>query len=147
MQAKVEDRKGVFIVSLSGQLNFEKADALKNKCSELFTAKKVVFNMRNLSFVGSSGITPFLDLLRHLLRENGSALKVCAVGTEFMRLFEAGRLNGLEVYENELQACMAFDFMESPVPIKATVPEEVPVNFAMDAEMLDADMLDAEIKD
>jgi anti-anti-sigma factor len=110
MDAKVNQVDGVYVVSLSGQMDFESADALRAKCRQHFFQQKVVFDLGQLSFVGSSGITPFLELLKDLLSANGNKLKVCAVSTEFIRLFEAGRLVGLEVYENSQQARMAFQF-------------------------------------
>jgi anti-anti-sigma factor len=145
MDAKVEDLKGVFLVSLSGQLNFESADSLRARCEKVFSQKKVIFNLKNLSFVGSSGITPFLDLLRHLLQANGNGLKVCAVGTEFMRLFEAGQLNGLEVYENESQARLAFDFVSSMQNQTQAQPQPEAFNSAI--EMVQPFGLDVKINE
>ncbi len=109
MEAKVNEKSGVFTVTLSGQLDFESADALRAKCRHHFLNKKVIFDIAHLNFVGSSGITPFLGMLGDLLKSNGNALKVCSAGTEFMRIFEAGGLNGLEVYESESQARLAFE--------------------------------------
>ena len=110
MEAKVVQFEDIYVVHLKGQLNFESADALKARCSSVFLRRKVIFDLSCLSFVGSSGITPFLELLGELLKINGNTLKVCAVGNEFIRVFEAGGLNGLEVYENEEQARMAFKY-------------------------------------
>lgn len=110
MEAKVSQQEGVYVVSLQGQLNFETADALKAQCQKHFLQQRVIFDLSRLNFVGSSGITPFLEMLSTLLTANGNALKVCAVGTEFIRVFEAGGLNGLEVYENEKQARLAFKY-------------------------------------
>lgn len=108
MQAKVNQINGIFTVQLAGQLDFESADALKMNCEKHFSQKKVIFDMGGLSFVGSSGITPFLQTLGFLLQRNGNLLKVCSVSAEFMKVFEAARLIGLEVYEDEYQARLAF---------------------------------------
>jgi anti-anti-sigma factor len=89
MEAKVEDRDGIFVVNLSGHLDFESADSLKSQCIKIFTNRDVIFNLQGLNFVGSSGITPFLELLTELSKSNGDKFKICAVSTEFMRLFEA----------------------------------------------------------
>jgi anti-anti-sigma factor len=110
VEAKFEIHSGVYVVQLSGQLDFESADALKARCASLFANKNIVFSLKGLSFVGSSGLTPFLELLRALLKSNGTNFKICSVSSEFMRLFEAAELFGLEVYENAEQAQLAFQY-------------------------------------
>lgn len=133
MEAKVNQINGVYTVQLSGQLDFETADALKMNCEKHFIHKKVIFDMRGLSFVGSSGITPFLQTLGFLLRRNGNLLKVCSVSVEFMKVFEAGQLNGLEVYEDEYQARLAFDHPPFPT-VQATAPVMAVNDAITDAE-------------
>ncbi len=108
MDAKVENRDGIFVVSLSGQMDFESADSLKVQCLEKFIEKKIIFNLRELSFVGSSGITPFLELLSELSKSNGARFKICAVGSEFMRLFESSPVDGIEIYRDITDAEHAF---------------------------------------
>ena len=108
MEAKVENREGVFVVSLSGQMNFESADNLKTNCLKSFTNESVIFNLQELSFVGSSGITPFLELLAELSKVAGSKFKICSVGVEFMRLFETGTVDGIEIYRDVQDAHRAF---------------------------------------
>ena len=148
MDAKVENLSGVFLVTLSGQLDFESADSLKARCTTIFNQKNVIFNLKGLNFVGSSGLTPFLDLLRELLKANGNRLKICAVSSEFMRLFEAGELNGLEVYENSSQARLAFDYAATQAAIATgPAPTGAAVNAAMDlvgSIGLDVKMLEEE---
>ncbi len=108
MEAKVENRDGIFVVSLVGKMNFESADHLKANCLKSFTNEPVIFNLQELSFVGSSGITPFLELLTELSRTSGSKFKICSVGVEFMRLFETGAADGIEIYRDVQDAHRAF---------------------------------------
>lgn len=108
MKAIVENIDGVYLVTLEGQLSFEGADSLRRECIKKLGAKRIIFNLRSLSFVGSSGITPFMDLLSQLSKARGRDLKVCSVSSEFMRLFQSGDFNGLEIYETADQARRAF---------------------------------------
>jgi anti-anti-sigma factor len=108
MEAKVINQDGVFVVTLSGQLDFESADNLRLTCRKLFREKKVIFNLARLNFVGSSGLTPFLELLSEMNKSHGKDIKLCSVSSEFVRLFEAGDLFGLEIYESETRARQAF---------------------------------------
>lgn len=108
MDAKVENRDGVYIVSLSGKMDFVSADALKSQCLKNFIDREVIFNLRELSFVGSSGITPFLELLLELSRSSGPKFKICSVGNEFMRLFESSAVDGIEIYRDVQDAHRSF---------------------------------------
>lgn len=112
MDTKVEHRDGVYVVSLAGQLDFESADALRAQCRRAFPAKKVIFNLQELNFVGSSGLTPFLELLGEMKKNLGKDVKLCAVNRDFLRLFEGGDLAQIEVYENEDKAHNAFIFSQ-----------------------------------
>lgn len=109
MEAKVENKNGVFVVSLIGQMNFESADSLKNNCLQQFANHEVIFNLQDLNFVGSSGITPFLELLSELSRLLGSKFKICSVCSEFMRMFEIGSVDGIEIYRDVNDAHRAFN--------------------------------------
>lgn len=112
MEAKVESRDGIYVVSLAGQLDFESADALRSRCRQIFTDKKVIFNLEALNFVGSSGLTPFLDLLKDMKKALGHNVKICAAQKDFVRLFETGDLSQIEVYESEEKAHNAFIFAQ-----------------------------------
>lgn len=98
MEAKVEYRSDIYVVNLSGQMDFESADSLRVQCLRNFNQKNVIFNMRSLNFVGSSGITPFLQLLSELQSQLGPRFKICSVSNEFMRLFDVGTVEGIEIY-------------------------------------------------
>ena len=108
MDAKVENRNGVFVVNLIGQMNFESADQLKTQCIKNFSTRDIIFNLKDLSFVGSSGITPFLELLDVMSKNLGPRFKICSVGTDFMRLFESSDSEGIEIYRDVTDAERAF---------------------------------------
>jgi anti-anti-sigma factor len=112
MEAKVEDKDGIYIVNLIGKLDFESADSLKSRCLQTFVNQSVIFNLQKLNFVGSSGITPFLELLSALSKTSGAKFKICSVGVEFMRLFETGAVDGIEIYRDVNDAHKAFSSPE-----------------------------------
>lgn len=108
MEAKVENRDGVYVVSLSGQMDFESADQLKARCLKSFSRQELIFNLGDLNFVGSSGITPFLELLTELSKHLGNKFKICSVKAEFLRMFETGSTEGIEIYRDVQDAHRAF---------------------------------------
>jgi anti-anti-sigma factor len=108
MDVKVENRDGIFVVSVCGQMDFESADNLKQNCLKSLNNQEVIFNLKDLSFVGSSGISPFLELLTEMSRALGSRFKICAVANEFIRLFEVGTSDGIEIYRDVHEAHRSF---------------------------------------
>ena len=108
MEAKVEVKDGVYVINLSGHMDFESADSLKSECLRKFTNSEVIFNLDGLNFVGSSGISPFLDLLSEMSQALGARFKICNVGTEFLRLFESGATEGIQIYRDVQEAHRSF---------------------------------------
>ena len=78
----------------------------------LFFLFQVIFNLGSLNFVGSSGLTPFLDLLKDMKKTHGHNIKICSAQKDFVRLFEGGELSQLEIYETEEKAHNAFVFAQ-----------------------------------
>jgi anti-anti-sigma factor len=108
MDAKVENSNGVYVINLSGQMNFETADQLKTQCLKNFSSHDIILNLKELNFVGSSGITPFLELIDELAKSLGNRFKICSVGVDFMRLFQSSDADGIEIYKDVNDARLAF---------------------------------------
>ena len=111
MRAKMAKKKDVVVVSLSGRIDMEYAEPFRQACLTDIAArgKNIVFNMEDLSFVGSNGITPFVRTIVDLVQSQNSTLKFCGVGAEFKKIFAASPLQNIEVFENEDSAVEAFD--------------------------------------
>ncbi len=100
MQAKLERAGEITVVHLSGHIDYESADKFKDSCLKALNNQKVVFNLENLSFVGSSGITPFLETMITLSESNKNIMKFCRVGSEFRKIFASGALKDIEICED-----------------------------------------------
>ncbi len=76
----------------------------------LSTASKVIFNFENLEFVGSCGISNFIQTLKEF---NAKALvrpRYCHVRSEFKRMFKSIEDDQIfECFENEEKAKRSFD--------------------------------------
>jgi anti-anti-sigma factor len=108
MQAHMT-RAGEFIIMrLSGRLDVESAERFRAACTNFLANRKVVFDFADLSFVGSSGILPFLETMQRLSSMTAVGFKFCNVGSEFQKIFAASPLAQIEIYENEEQALSAF---------------------------------------
>ncbi|MCM2282744.1 MAG: STAS domain-containing protein, partial [Bdellovibrionaceae bacterium] len=108
MQAKVTQVGDWVVVHLIGRLDVETAGPFRQACLSQLTDKKVIFNFRHLSFVGSSGILPFLETMQDFMRTNRHGMRFCGVGSEFRKVLSATSLQTIEVFENETLAATGF---------------------------------------
>jgi anti-anti-sigma factor len=107
MQARISHQGEVMVIHLSGRVDVETAQPFREACLNQIKAKKVVFDFQNLSFVGSSGILPFLDTLQSFALSNHSAFTFSGVGSEFRKIFAATALGTVQIYDGPVTASLA----------------------------------------
>lgn len=100
MDAIIENDREITIIHLKGRLAYERMGNFKQTCKKEFAGKNIVFDLTHLSFVGSYGITSFVDTVRELAEGSEFGLKMFGVGIEFIRMFAAEPINKLEIYVN-----------------------------------------------
>lgn len=98
----------ITVVALSGRMEIEKAQAFKAACLRNFPNRKIVFCMRNLSFVGSSGIQSLFSALSDLNSSNKMNAKIAGLNQDFTRLFQFSECPNLELHENVETAIQSF---------------------------------------
>lgn len=108
MEAKMKSEGEVTIITLKGSLDIEQTQGFRDICLKHFLNKKVVFNMEGTSFVGSTGIQPFLETIRTITAENKHGLKVVGVKSEFRRIFNNMENPNLHIFETEATAIASF---------------------------------------
>lgn len=108
MEAKVKNEGEVTIITLKGSLDIEHTQPFREICLKNFTNKKVIFNMEGTSFVGSTGIQPFLETVRVISAENQHGLTVVGVKSEFRRIFQNMENPKLHIFETEATAIASF---------------------------------------
>jgi len=109
MQAKIRKDGDVTVVELKGRLDFETAEPFRETCQDILANSKVVFNLSELNFVGSSGIGAFVNTLREFTKSNPVPPKFCNVKSEFKKVFRATDEQAFQVFENEEAALTAFN--------------------------------------
>ena len=96
MKTQIKKTGDTIVVTMDGKLDFEAAGPLREDLTRLMrqnrtdsTPKKVIFNLEKLDFVGSSGISSFVQTLREF--NLGSPLKprYCHVKSEFQKVIKA----------------------------------------------------------
>lgn len=108
MQARISRQGEVVVVHLSGRVDVETAEPFRDACLNQLVELKVVFDFQNLSFVGSSGILPFLETMQEFAGRNANGFKLCGVSSEFRKVFASTPLHVIQIFENHHQAIQAF---------------------------------------
>lgn len=98
----------IVVVSLSGRIEIEKTQSFKKACLANFSNKKVVFCMKNLHFVGSSGIKSFFGVLNELNSDQKLNAKIAGLNPDFRRLFSFSDCTSLEMHEDIEGALQSF---------------------------------------
>lgn len=119
MEAKLKQIGEISVVQIQGSLQIEKTQAFKDVCEKHFAGQKVVFNMNQAHFVGSSGIQHFIDAMKLITSKETGSLKLVGLKPEFKRIFSNLEIQGVQIYESEVEAMMSFT---SPAIIPAMIP-------------------------
>ena len=96
MKAKLSSVDGSIVISIDGKIDYETQDGVCNFINSTIernkrdhNAKDVIVNFQNLEFVGSSGITQFVQSLKNIHNETDFTPKYCGVRSEFQKIIKA----------------------------------------------------------
>jgi len=120
MQAKLRKDGDVTVVDLTGRLDFETSEPFRETIAEMLGNSKVVFNLSGLSFVGSSGISAFVNTLKELSDKAPVRPRFCHVRSEFQRVFKSTGPDAFPLFEDETAAVKSFD--QPVLPIAELTP-------------------------
>lgn len=124
MQAQIVRRDEFVIVRLMGRVDVETAEPFRRACFEYLLGKKVIFDFDALSFVGSSGILPFLETMQEFALSSQGGFKFIRVGAEFRKIFSSTSLSLIEVYPDETRAIEAFGIPQAVCIPLSIVPRD-----------------------
>ncbi|MGK5088410.1 STAS domain-containing protein [Bdellovibrionota bacterium FG-2] len=117
MKTDIKKMGDTIIVSMEGKLDFETAIPLRENLGKLSkqhrtdsTAKKIIFDLENLEFVGSSGISSFIQTLREFNSTACLKPRYCNVKNEFQKVIRAfDEEERFEFHETQDKARKSFD--------------------------------------
>lgn len=117
MKTNIKKVGDTMVVSVDGTLDFEMQEPLKKDLGKLIqraqtdsVPKKIIFNFENLEFVGSSGISNFVQTLKDFNQRAPMKPRYCNVKSEFKRIIKAfDESDAFEIYDNEERARKSFD--------------------------------------
>jgi anti-anti-sigma factor len=108
MKALIKQEGEVFVIHLKGHVDMDSTEPFRKTVLSHLKKEKVIFNLNELSFVGSNGITPFIETLVELTNLGQGRVHFCHLSSEFQRIFEASDIQDLRIFENETTAKSSF---------------------------------------
>ena len=117
MKTEIKKDGNTIIVLMDGHLDFENQIPLRENLIKLANQSKagrkpknIIFNLENLEFVGSSGISAFIQTLKEVNSCTLTKPRYCHVKSEFQKLMKAFDETGIfEFFDNEDHARDSFD--------------------------------------
>lgn len=117
MKTQIKKNGDTIVVEMDGKLDFETYVPLREDLDRLMdqtktdsVPKKIIFNLEKLEFVGSSGISSFVQTLKEFNENAPTKPRYCHVKSEFRRIIKAfDEAEAFEFYDNEERARRSFD--------------------------------------
>lgn len=108
MKAKLSSHEDSLIISIDGKIDYETQDAVCDFIGSTIernqrdhAAKQIIVNFKNLDFVGSSGITQFVQSLKGIHNDTHFTPKYCGVKSEFQKIMKAfDEANEFDFYDD-----------------------------------------------
>lgn len=101
------DAMGNITIYMNGDLSYDYNIKLKAEIMEISSNhphSTITLDMQSLDFVGSSGISKFVDLLNDLKNQNPTKYKISNIKSEFLKVFEIYNFNAYEMLTKEYES-------------------------------------------
>ena len=97
MKSNIKKVGDTIVVTVDGKLDYETQDSFKANLKKMASAKnntdstptKVIFDMEKLEFVGSSGITQFIETLKEFGENTDKKARILKASSEFKKVMRA----------------------------------------------------------
>lgn len=110
MQISIEQKEGIAICRVDGEVDVNTAPQVKKSFERLIKEKrdKIVINMEKVDYIDSSGLATLVELLKNF-RKYGARLKLVSLTPKVRSLFEITKLEKLfDISEKEEEALKTF---------------------------------------
>ncbi|MBI2608449.1 MAG: STAS domain-containing protein [Deltaproteobacteria bacterium] len=113
MKASIEKKGCVMVIAVDGTLSFENNPEFEKKILEITKDKRkkyrLVFDLKNLNFVGSTGIKDFVLILKEFNKLSPRP-RICGLKKEFIWMFNAFQgKKKFYVFKDEEEAAKSFE--------------------------------------
>ena len=110
MQINIEEKSGVAVVLVKGDIDINTSPDIKRFFDDLIKDRKekVVIDLDGVSYVDSSGLATFVEILKKL-RSYGGKLKLTNLSSKVRGLFEITKLTKLfDIFDDQAGALGSF---------------------------------------
>ncbi len=113
MHISAKNNGPIIVMNLEGQLDFESTISFQKTCQNILKKdpnQKFILNLKDLRFVGSTGINHFIQVLKEFTNTVKTA-HLCQVSSEFNRMFKAHETTKekFKIFDNFETALASFD--------------------------------------
>lgn len=108
MEARVQVVGDIYSVELRGRIGFDVIDTFRRVCLEKWAHRKLIFDLKELHFVGSHGIADFVGTFEILSQSAQAQIKFCGMSSEFLKVFQASEIQNLEIHDTVDRAVQSF---------------------------------------
>lgn len=110
MNIREEKNNDITICALEGEVNINTSPELRKKFMSIIEAneKKILIDLTNVSYLDSSGLATFIEILQRLKKINGR-LRFCNINERVRNILEITKLvNLFEIFESREEALKGF---------------------------------------
>lgn len=109
MKASVKKTGETTTVTFDGTLDYETPEHLSENLEKIIQksdSKNIIFDMKDLSLVGSQGIGSFVNIMKEFNKRDDVAPKYCNVKSEWKKILAAfaGDDESFDIYDTEEKA-------------------------------------------
>ncbi len=112
MRAQMKKEGEFTVVTLDGNTEYQNSRELSDKLKNLYGehgVDRILIDMANLDFVGSSGIRNFIETLKAINTAQKKKTRLCGVKSEFRRIFEVMARGEFEMFETREEAMLIME--------------------------------------
>lgn len=99
----------VKLIEIKGSFGVEDAFQLRKTCLKQYQNEKLVFNLAEMSFVGSSGLLPLLKDLQSIALTGGLGVHLVGVQNEVKRLIHGLDMKGFKTFDDVHDAIVSWN--------------------------------------
>ncbi len=110
MAVKTENKSGLMICHVSGEVDINTSPEIKKAFDKLISKKepKIIVNFSKVTYVDSSGLATLVEILKNM-RSYGGRIKLTNLSPKVKSLFEITKLDKLfEILQDEAEALANF---------------------------------------
>lgn len=99
-----KDFGAVKLIEIRGSFGVEDAFHLRQACLAKYKGEKLVFNLQEASFIGSSGLVPLLRDLEIMAGDGSTGVHLVGVRPEVKRLISGLGMKGFKTFDDVHEA-------------------------------------------